>query len=430
MIVIIGAGPAGLAAARSARSAHLVVEQDKETGGLCRSFELAGCIFDLGGHAFFSRDRDLLERFEKETPCGVYTQPRKAFVRSHGVWLPYPFQANLFGLPDEVIAECLEGLDVAARNHKPAPETIDTWIEWAFGRGIARHFLRPYNEKVWAWPLDQLRANWADDRIVKPDRDDIVRGARNPRNYDAFPNALVRYPARGGFANFFAHMRPPAERLVRGRVVEIDGRAKTLSFEDGQTLSWSAIVSTAPLDEICEMTQGLSADARTAGELLAHNCLQLVSFAVADPDRTDMQRVYSAEASAPFHKLVINSNSSDGLRANALTAIQCEVSYSRHKSAQPAPADACWAEIQRMGIIGPNARIIASDVRTIEKAYPVATTASVDARRRAIAALNDIGIFCAGRFGSWTYVNSDQAYLQGVEAMTSAERHVLEVGGV
>src|ERR1700732_3587565 len=109
MIVIIGAGPAGLAASYFADTEHLIIEQEAEIGGLCRSFELADCIFDLGGHAFFTRHADILALFESRVPGGLYAQPRQAFVYSHGRWLHYPFQANLHGLPQPVVADCLEG---------------------------------------------------------------------------------------------------------------------------------------------------------------------------------------------------------------------------------------------------------------------------------------------------------------------------------
>src|SRR6266446_4794295 len=99
MIVVIGAGPAGLAASYFATQDCTVIEAEADVGGLCRSFDVGGCTFDLGGHAFFTRHHDILSLVEKTLPGGLYAQPRRAFVYCEGVLVEYPFQANLFGLP-------------------------------------------------------------------------------------------------------------------------------------------------------------------------------------------------------------------------------------------------------------------------------------------------------------------------------------------
>jgi UDP-galactopyranose mutase len=102
VIVIIGAGPAGLGASYFATRNCTVIEAEADLGGLCRSFEVGGCTFDLGGHAFFTRHQDILSLIEKTVPDGLYAQPRQAFVHCDGALLRYPFQANLFGcrMPD------------------------------------------------------------------------------------------------------------------------------------------------------------------------------------------------------------------------------------------------------------------------------------------------------------------------------------------
>jgi len=50
--VIIGAGPAGLGAAIALGERASVLERDASPGGLCKTVELAGALFDLGGHSF------------------------------------------------------------------------------------------------------------------------------------------------------------------------------------------------------------------------------------------------------------------------------------------------------------------------------------------------------------------------------------------
>jgi protoporphyrinogen oxidase len=422
MIVIIGAGPAGLAASHFATQPHVVVESENEIGGLCRSFTLGGCTLDLGGHALFSKHADLLALFEQKVQGGLFAQPRQAFVHSHGRLLPYPFQAHLFGLPQEVVAECLAGLEQAARSQADRAY-LAGWIEAAFGSGIAKHFMRPYNEKVWAFPLEDVRSDWAGGRIVKPDVKSIVEGALAPRAYRQFDNAVVRYPNDGGFAAVYRPFTPPVSSLMLNcRAVAIDVDARLVRLASGDTLPYSAVVSTIPLDVLADVATGIPEEMKTAARSLAWNGLHLASFAVADAERNDMQRIYTADPDVPFHKLVINSNSSPALRSQARLGLQAEISFSGHKHVATGDLlDRCWSAIGAMGVMGPRARATHSDLRTIDRAYPVATRQSKGAPEFLVGKFADLGIFCAGRFGMWRYVNSDDAFFLGREAIAKAQ---------
>ena len=422
MIVIIGAGPAGLAASYFATADHLIFEQEAEIGGLCRSFEVGGCIFDLGGHAFFTRHADILALFESKVPGGLFAQPRRAFVHSHGRWLPYPFQANLHGLPSSVIADCLEGLIEAASQPSRRPDSLSDWIDASFGKGIATHFLRPYNEKVWAYPLGRIHAHWVDERIVRSDIRGIIEGALGPRPFRAFPNATVRYPYFGGYANIYQAFAPKPHLLGRGRVMKVDVTSRTVTLENGESVGWSAIISTMPLDVLTKATVGATDQMRRAADTLTWNSLHIASFAVESMPSTDRQRVYCADPALPFHKIVLNSNSSPFLRAKPRFGIQAEIAFSAHK---PVSTDrlleTCWSGFETIGLTDSSARIAAADLRTLDRAYPVLMREASGAPKYLTEAFAAHGIFCAGRFGTWSYINSDDAFVHGREAMRRAE---------
>jgi protoporphyrinogen oxidase len=423
MIVIIGAGPAGLGASYFATQDCTVIEAEADVGGLCRSFDVGGCTFDLGGHAFFTRHHDILSLIEKTLPGGLYAQPRRAFVYCDGVLVGYPFQANLFGLPPATVAECLIGLVEAAAAPERETESLSDWVDAAFGAGIARHFMRPYNEKVWAYPLDQLRADWVGGRIVKPDVRAIIEGAVALRSFGDFPNSVVRYPNAGGFAAIYRAFAPNSRLMRRGQVIAIDANARTLRLSDGDTLHWSALVSTIPLDVLTAITSTTNAAMHNAAATLAWNSLHLASFAVAAMPPHDWQRIYCASPELPFHKLVLNSNSSPTLRHQSRAGLQAEISFSKHKPvATDGLLQACWSAIVAMGLTSDETAVAAADLRTIERAYPVPTRASKGAREFLTSEFARWGIFCAGRFGTWSYINSDDAFVMGREAIANAER--------
>lgn len=107
--VIIGAGPTGLSAAYHYGSGALLLEKNDQVGGWCRSVHDRGFTFDMAGHIMFSKDPYVHELYEKLLGNNVHWQDREAWIYSKGVHTRYPFQGCLYGLPPNVIAECILG---------------------------------------------------------------------------------------------------------------------------------------------------------------------------------------------------------------------------------------------------------------------------------------------------------------------------------
>jgi UDP-galactopyranose mutase len=422
MILVIGAGPAGLSAAYHLGADCLVLESEAEVGGLCRSFELGGTVFDYGGHAFFTKHEYARELALSLSEDGMYVQARQAWVYSHGDFVPYPFQSNLYGLPQAIIDDCIAGLPINAAVGDRAPGNLDEWIAASFGDGIAKHFLRPYNEKLWAHPLNEIAPSGS-ERIVTPDVEAITAGARGRVPFTEFPNVNVGYPRRGGFANVWGGFeRHVGDRIRRACVESIDLRGRTVTMDTGEPLAYDRLVSTMPLTELVRRAAGGSPGLREAAGKLRHNSLHLVNIVVGRPIDTERQRVYAADPSIPFHKLVLNSNSSPDLRERPVFGIQAEVSWSPHKPVDPeALHDRVLSCLIGMGIVTADDPIVASSLVTVEHAYPVYTPETAAARSHIFDELAQCGVECAGRFGEWLYINSDDAVMRGKAAADRVE---------
>jgi len=198
-IVILGAGPTGLGAAyRLAELGHHdweIFERADNVGGLASSYRDAhGFIWDHGGHVMFSHYAYFDDLVEKMLQDDYDQHMREAWVWIHGRFVPYPFQNNIHRLPPDVFVECFMGIIDAQKAVLPT-ENFAQWIAAIFGAGIGRHFMEPYNFKVWAHPLEMMDTRWQGDRVpvVDPrrilenlvgDRDDVSWG---PNNTFKFP---------------------------------------------------------------------------------------------------------------------------------------------------------------------------------------------------------------------------------------------------
>jgi len=107
-VVIIGAGPTGLSAAYHLDNAVLL-EANEIVGGWCRSLKVNGFTFDYAGHIMFSNDPYVHKMYEMLLGDNVHWQDREAWVYSKQAYTRYPFQGSLYGLPADVVKECLAG---------------------------------------------------------------------------------------------------------------------------------------------------------------------------------------------------------------------------------------------------------------------------------------------------------------------------------
>jgi len=411
-VVVIGAGPAGLAAGVTLGARAVVLEQSAGPGGLSCTIEMAGAVFDLGGHSFHTPHPEI--RALVEGALELYEQTRDARCFSHGRMIRYPFQQHFRDLSDAGLVEaCSAGLRDAPA--KTSARHFLEFLEQRFGAGIARHFLVPYNRKLWGHDLSRLAADWAGERVAAPEGEretfDETGGRRKPLQ----TTTRVAYPARGGFGAIMTALAARLSNIRYGqRVVAIDPRRRILRTHDGHWFPWNRLISTLPLPQLVTMCQGMPPELiRAAGEL---ECLSLdvVLLVVGHPIDTAIQRVYCADDTVPAHKVALNHNSSPYLRSLPRHGIMAEVSATN--GARPADELIAWTirGLCTMGILGRPDEVVAKRVIQIKHAYPVPTHTR-DAIVGAIRGwLERHDIHTVGRFGEWAYINSDEAMHRGL----------------
>jgi UDP-galactopyranose mutase len=123
---VIGAGPTGLSAAYHLGEDALLLEQNDQIGGWCRSLQLDGFTFDFAGHIMFSNDPYVHEMYKTLLGDNVHWQDREAWIYSKNVFTRYPFQGALYGLPAEVITECIMGAIEARFGKDPGSHAKQT----------------------------------------------------------------------------------------------------------------------------------------------------------------------------------------------------------------------------------------------------------------------------------------------------------------
>src|ERR1035437_6250147 len=204
-VIIVGAGPTGLGAARQlsvlGHQNWLLLETEGRPGGLARSFrDKAGFTWDIGGHVQFSHyslfDEAMLEFLGAD---GWLQHQRESWIWMRNRFIPYPLQNNVHRLPPDDLNKCLQGLLTITRDPRPTPANFSAWIDSTFGPGLAEIFMRPYNTKVWAFPPEDMNASWVGERVAVTDLARVLKNlVYNTDDVSWGPNNLFQFPKSGG----------------------------------------------------------------------------------------------------------------------------------------------------------------------------------------------------------------------------------------
>jgi protoporphyrinogen oxidase len=203
-VLILGAGPAGLTAAyelaRRGVSSR-VLELEDRAGGLSRTLEHNGYLFDIGGHRFFTKV-SMVERIWREVlGPDLLERPRLSRIYYKGRFFQYPLEV-FDGISKLGLLEVLRcGFSYLHARLRPArPETtFETWVSNRFGRRLFEIFFRSYTEKVWGMPCHKIGAEWASQRIRGLSVQALLKSALRPQSGGG-ARSLTRqflYPRRG-----------------------------------------------------------------------------------------------------------------------------------------------------------------------------------------------------------------------------------------
>jgi protoporphyrinogen oxidase len=208
--VIVGAGPAGLTAAYelSKQQATVVVLESDPTyvGGISRTVNYKGFRFDIGGHRFFSKSRQVEDLWTEIAGDDMLHRPRSSRIYYRGQFFTYPlkpFEAlSKLGIIESLL--CVLSFVAARIRPKRHPKTFEDWVSNQFGKRLFRIFFKTYTEKVWGMNCSEISADWAAQRIKGLSLASAIRhallGRRKSKNREQLVKTLIdtfRYPRQG-----------------------------------------------------------------------------------------------------------------------------------------------------------------------------------------------------------------------------------------
>ena len=435
-IVIIGAGLTGLSAAYHLEQKgffdYELFEKESVSGGLCRSITQDGFTFDYTGHLLHINDdyfRSFIEKIVGFDQFNVIH--RRSFIYSQETFTKFPYQINLFGLPAETIAECIEGYvnrknPISSTGHTKRFEgrrtgnksdKFTTWVLQNFGAGFARHFFYPYQSKIFAYDIEKITASWTGRFVPQTSLKQIIRGAiAEADDTEIGYNAHFFYPKSGGIMAWVHKIGDQLTRPVRTEfcVRQIDLKRKIIHFTNGHSEPYESLINTMPLDTFLQLTKEPSSTNLTRA--LTHlKCNSVINFnlGINKPHVSDKHWVYFPETKYPFYRIGFTHNFASTMAPANCSSLYGEFAHI-NKSASWIKQTLGKSLTQTKELLGiADADIITQKILNISHAYVIYDAWRDKNLPKLHAQLRELNVHSIGRYGAWKYSSMQEAVLDG-----------------
>jgi len=424
--IILGGGLAGLSACYNSKGT--LYERQSEVGGHASSHEIDGYIFDEGIHVLHTSNEYVLNLMQ-EIDAKMEVRNRDAWIYSHKSMTRYPFQANTYGLPINIVKDCLIGFIENKFNDRDKIQNYRDWIYFMFGKGIAEHFMIPYSKKFWGINPEMLTTDWVNVRHPKPSLDEVITGAITDQKKRFGINASYRYPKIKGFSNIAKSMsKKCVDRIKCGmEVTNIDSINKIVHFNNNKKVEYkSQIISTIPLPDLLPLIANCPKELIRESKKLKTNSIFVVNLGVDRQNISDKNWIYYLDKEFSFFRISFPFNQSNSVAPKNKSSISAEIDYgnnNRLPAEKDNLADLVIKDLIKAKILKKTDKLEVINTFDIKKAYVIFDKNRKPVIKKIHKYLKSQDIIPCGRYGDWAYHWSDEAILSGKKSIEKYNSH-------
>jgi len=438
-IVILGGGPAGLAAGYELanRGAEVVVlEKDSIVGGISRTVCHNGFRFDIGGHRFFTKIGRVNALWHEVLGEDFLRRPRLSRIYYNKKFFNYPLKPmnallglglfNSFGIFASFVASKVRPYE--------KEDTFEQWVSNRFGKKLYRIFFKTYTEKVWGLPCDQIEAEWASQRIKGLSLVSAVKAALLGNKGKKIKTLIEEfdYP-RLGPGQMYEAMASKIEGmggnvLMETSVVGVkcqNGKAVSVEVEnksgDREIIEGTDFLSSVPITELVRMFDDVDSNLMEAAGRLSYRSLLTVNLMMNRSEEFKDTWMYIHSPEVKMGRVQCFKNWSPAM-------VPCEDVSSLGLEYFCSEGDELWTggdeelidlgkrEVDELSLADSSSVFDAFVIRT-SKTYPVYSrdySKNLSVLREYVCGIGNLQ--CIGRNGMFKYNNMDHSILSGLLA--------------
>ena len=432
--LVLGAGPAGLAAALELAQHNyrvIVVEREGIVGGISKTAEHHGYRFDMGGHRFFTKNREVEAWWHTALKSDFQKTPRLSRIYYNRRFFKYPITIKDALHNAGIGPSALWFLSFLRYKIMPIrPEnSFADWVTNRFGKRLFETFFKSYTEKVWGIPTTELSAEWAVQRIKGLSLWEAVRNALfQPKAKETSLIEEFDYPKFGPGMMYEAvadQIKAAGGTILTGQQVtglqRQEGKVTGVEVtQNGFKTEYSAdvVVSTIPLPDTLSLLFPGDPEAETAAKNMRFRDFISVNLILDQSDVFPDTWIYVHDPSVKLGRVQNFKNWSRWMTpTQAHTPIGCEYFCNEGDTLWNTPDEdllkLAATELKAIGL-GGNAAILDGCVCRVRNAYPMYTGLYKEAITHARMLLSGISnLQVAGRGGMFRYNNMDHSILSG-----------------
>lgn len=432
-VVIIGAGPAGLACAYELAKKNIEVEVHELTlfnGGMARTIDLWGQKVDLGPHRFFSKNNRVNNFFFDVLGDEYVSIKRKTRIYFNKRFYNYPLDVKNIILNFNLF----EGLSIISSyilqkfKNNNNPENFEEWVISKFGKRLYNIFFKSYTEKLWGISCNKIDSSWASQRI------------RNLSLWRVFKSVLFNNNEYRTLINYFNYPKygagslydKVASRLTmngikifyKSKIVEIFKKNTKifLKLDNNRIVETDYLVSTMPLTTLANILKDVPYEIKSAANQLYYRNTILVYLEIDKSFIFEDNWIYIHDNNVKTGRITNFRNWSLDICQDMESTILC-LEYWAFDN------DDIWnmnsdsliqlakKELLEIVLITDIDLITNAYVHKIPKCYPVYETGYEKALEMVKEHLSNYPeIIPIGRAGSFKYNNQDHSILMGLMA--------------
>ena len=250
-VAVLGAGPAGLTAAyllaANGCSVTVFEKDDKYVGGISRTENYKGFLFDIGGHRFYSKSSEVVAFWKMMLGDDLLICKRTSRIYYNNRFFKYPLEIKdiLKNLGPVNAAKSVFSYLWQSFKPKKKIENFEDWVIARFGKRLYNVFFKTYTEKVWGIPCNEISADWAAQRIKNLTLRTAIWNAMFPSRNNKDQKKLVKtlvdtfyYPRQGPGMLW---QKCAQEVINQGALIKMGVRVNGLSF-DQRIKKWEVLV--------------------------------------------------------------------------------------------------------------------------------------------------------------------------------------------
>ena len=444
--VVLGAGVAGLAFAKRV-SEHgrsvLILEKEKEVGGLSRTLLHQGFYLDFCAHRFHTNNKQLLEEVLSLPGLQMTRHVKKSRIYMFGKYLKYPFEIQNLLRAMPLQQSVMSGLSFA-RNYalravrtKPDIKSYRDWFIDLYGERLYNVMCYPYTSKIWRMDPANISADWADQRFQGENMAKLVKRVLKKlvsfdfSSYSIEDDSLAPdggefyYPQKGiqELPNSLnaAAKEHGAVTLCEAKITKISRVEHTVTYEHGgqtQVAQYGDLISTIPLHAYYGLQERRSAEVEASFKRLRYMDIIFVYVFVNRPIISNDHWLYFPDADVIFNRAVEFGNWSSEMCPPGKTSVCFDITtyagdelwqMSDQALAERTLEDAYRADYLKRG------EVDSWYVHRLRYAYPVYDLDYAKSLETVVSFLEDEHSYLLGRTGIFRYNNSDNSIEMGLQ---------------